>query len=273
MQQYLDLLDDVLTNGKRLSDPKGLGNLSVLGRHMRFNMADGFPLITTKKVNFSYVMHELLWFLSGETRMDYLKRHKVPIWDPWATKEKCAKYSREAGDLGPIYGYQWRHWQKRDGGEIDQIRNLINEINLRKYSKRMIVTAWNPEDVEVVTIAPCHVMFKCYIEGNNLSLHLFQRAADVFIGVPYNIASYALLLYLLAQVTNLQPKELVYTTSDTHLYINCLEQVRLQLQRSPRLLPSLQLNKSVRDIFKFTGRDIKLVGYDPHPFIKAPVAI
>lgn len=272
MIQYLRLVDDVLKNGKRLDDPKGIGNISVLGRQLRFSMSDGFPLVTTRRLNFSWFAHELIWFLSGDTKISYLKDHNVPIWDVSGSKEKTSQFGREEGDLGPVYGVQWRHWRKHNGGEIDQIKNLVEEIKTKKFSKRMLVTSWNPEDIQKVSVAPCHVMFKAYVVGNTLSLHVFQRAADVYIGVPNNIACYALLLHMLAQVTDLIPNELVYTMSDTHIYMINIDQARIQLTRDPKQPPTLELNQSIKDIFKFTIDDIKLVNYNPHPFIKSLVA-
>jgi thymidylate synthase len=272
MIQYLGLIDDVLKNGRRLEDPKGIGNISVLGRQLRFSMKDGFPLVTTRKLKFSWFAHELIWFLSGDTRIDYLNNNGVTFWDISGSKEQTSRFGREEGDLGPVYGAQWRHWKKHGGGEIDQINNLVEEIKTKKFSKRMLVTSWNPEDIQNVSIAPCHVMFKAYVAGDTLSLHIFQRAADVYIGVPNNIACYALLLHMLAQVTDLIPNELVYTMSDTHIYMINIDQAKIQLAREPKQLPTLELNKSIKDIFKFTIDDIKLSNYDPYPFIKSSVA-
>lgn len=276
MKQYLDLLRYVLANGRlRTTDTQGVGNIAVLGYQNRFSLTEGsgFPLLTTKKIPFRYVIGELLWFLSGESRVDFLRKNKITIWDPWATKEACERYGLEEGDLGRIYGPQWIHWLKRDGGEINQIANLINGLKEDPYSKRHKVTAWNPEDIDSVFVAPCHGDFKCFVTDDMVSLHLCQRSADVFIGVPFNIASYALLLLMIAQVTGLKPGEFVHTTSDTHIYLNHIEQSRLQLTREPRPLPQLKINPDVKDIFKFTFSDFKLEGYDPFPHIPAPVGV
>lgn len=275
MKKYLDVLADVLQNGVlRKSDPQGVGSIAVFVREMRFAMSDGFPLVTTKKVNFRYVLGELLWFLRGDRRVDFLKENKIPIWDPWAKKEVCERYSLEEGDLGPIYGPQWIHWKKRDGGEINQIANLVRSLKDNPDScRRHVVTAWNPEDVDSVAVAPCHYLFKCFVADGILSIHLTQRSADFFIGVPYNIASYATLLTMLAQVTGLRAGELVITTEDTHVYLNTISQAKLQLSREPRPLPRLTINPDVKDIFKFTFEDFEIAGYDPHPFISAEVAV
>ncbi|MDP2946341.1 MAG: thymidylate synthase [bacterium] len=276
MKQYLDLLRYVLANGKhRLVDAQGVGNIAVLGYQMRFSLADGngFPLLTTKRIPFRFVVGELIWFLRGERRVDFLRKNNITIWDPWATKEACERYGLEEGDLGRIYGPQWIHWLKRDGGEINQIANLVESLKKDPNSKRHMVTAWNPEDVDGVFVAPCHGIFKCFVVDGVLSLHLFQRSADVFIGVPFNIASYSLLLLMLAQVTGLKTGEFVHTTSDTHIYLNHVDQVKLQLSREPRPLPRIRLNAEVKDIFKFTFDDFRLEDYDPYPHISAPVGI
>ncbi|MFA5098700.1 MAG: thymidylate synthase [Candidatus Paceibacterota bacterium] len=274
MKQYLDLLRHVLANGRlRKTDTQGVGNIAVLGHTMRFRMDDGFPLMTTKKIPFRYVVGELLWFLKGESRVDFLKENKIPIWDMWATKEACAQYGLEEGDLGRIYGPQWIHWKKRDGGEINQIARLIEGLKNDPNSKRHKVIAWNPEDVDSVFVAPCHGDFKCFVADGKVSLHLCQRSADVFIGVPFNIASYALLLMMIAQVTGLKADEFVHTTSDTHVFLNHIDQARMQLGREPKPLPRVTLNPDVKDIFKFTFTDFKLEGYDPHPHIPAPVGL
>ncbi|MFH1346936.1 MAG: thymidylate synthase [Spirochaetota bacterium] len=276
MRQYLDLLRYVLENGgRRAIDVQGVGNIAVLGYQNRFSLAEGsgFPLLTTKKIPFRYVVGELLWFLSGESRIDFLRKNKITIWDPWATKEACERYGLEEGDLGRIYGPQWIHWLKRDGGEINQIANLVKGLRDDPCSKRHKVIAWNPEDVDSVFVAPCHGDFKCFVVDDMVSLHLCQRSADVFLGVPFNIASYALLLLMIAQVTGLRPGEFVHTTSDTHIYFNHIEQSRLQLTREPRPLPRLAINPDVKDIFNFTFDDFKLEGYNPYPNIPAPVGV
>lgn len=274
MQQYLDLLRYVLEHGEDKGDYKGeINNRAVFGYTARYNLQEGFPLLTTKKLHLRSILYELLWFLQGRTDNQWLNEHKVTIWDEWATPEECAKFGREPGDLGPIYGAQWRRWQKRDGGVIDQIANVIEEIKTRPYSKRLIVTAWNPEDVEQVTLAPCHSLFKFYVAGDKLSLQLFQRSADVFLGVPFNIASYSLLLMMVAQVTGLKPWEFVHTMSDTHLYHIHFDQARLQLTREPRPLPTMKINPNVKSINDFKFEDFELTGYDPHPHIKAAVTV
>lgn len=273
MKQYLELLEHVLLRGKlRKTDPQGIGNIAVAGYEMRFHPADAFPLLTTKKINFRYVIGELLWFLRGESRIDFLKGNKIPIWDPWATKEETAKYGLEEGDVGPIYPVQWIHWKKRDGGEINQIANLVKELKETHDSRRYMVTSWNPEDVNV-PVAPCHGIFKCFVVEETLSLCMWQRSADVIIGVPFNMASYSLLLLMLAQVTGLKPGEFIHYLVDTHIYLNHIEQAKLQLSRIPRLLPRVTLNPEVKDIFKFTFDDFTLEGYDPHPHISAEVGI
>jgi len=276
MKQYLDLLSYVFENGiKRSIDVQGVGNKAILGYENRFDLSKGFPLLTTKKVNFHYVLGELLWFLTGESRVDFLRKNNIPIWDSWATKEVCDQVGLKEGDFGPIYGPQWIHWKRRDGNEINQIKDLVEEIMSYPYSKRMMVTSWNPEDVAAdrVFIAPCHGIFKCCVLGNKLHLHMFQRSADVFVGVPFNIASYSLLLMMLAQVTGYEPGEFVHTTSDTHLYLNLIKQTKIQLQRKPKQLPKVNINPEVKNIFDFTFEDFELVGYDPHKFIKVPVAL
>lgn len=273
MKQYLNLLEDVLENGQGKKDPQGVGSVAVCGRQMRFDLSQGFPLLTTKKLSFKFIAHELLWFLRGDSDISYLKEHGVTIWDEWATKEACAKYGREEGDLGPIYGPQWRHWKKRDGGEIDQIENLIKGLKENPDWRRHMVTAWNPEDVDNVFVAPCHGIFKCFAVNGELSLHLFQRSADIFLGVPYNIASYSLLLMMIAQVTGMKAKELIVTTSDTHLYYNHFEQAKEQLGRKPGTLPKLTLNPEVKNIFDFKFEDFILTDYHPQAAIKGEVAI
>ena len=272
-KQYLDLLKDVLENGQGKSDPHGVGSIAVCGRQMRFDVTDKFPLLTTKKLSFKSIAHELIWFLKGESRVDYLKEHGVTIWDEWATKENAAKYGLEEGDLGRIYGPQWRHWRTSSGGEIDQIKNLIDSLVKHPDWRRHMVTAWNPEDVDKVFVAPCHGIFKCFAVNGEISLHLFQRSGDVFLGIPYNIASYSLLLLMIAQATGLKAKEFIHTISDTHIYANHIEQAKEQLTREPRELPTLKLNPNVKNIFDFKYEDFILDGYDPHPNIKGDVAI
>ena len=274
MRQYLDLLQHVLDHGDDKGDYKGeINNRAVCGYMMRFNLQAGFPLLTTKKVHLKSVIYELLWFVQGRTDNQWLHDRGVTIWDEWATKAECAKYGRAEGDLGPIYGAQWRHWRKRDGGEIDQIANVIHEIKTKPYSKRLIVSAWNPEDVDAVTLSPCHSLFKFYVAGDKLSLHLFQRSADIFLGVPFNIASYSLLLMMVAQVTGLKPWEFVHTTSDTHLYHLHFPQAKLQLTREPRQLPTMKLNPKIKRLEDFKFEDFELLNYDPHPGIKAQVTV
>lgn len=274
MRQYLNLLKCVLENGEDKGDYKGeINNRAICGYQMRFNLEKGFPLLTTKKLHLKSIIYELLWFLAGSTDNQWLNQKGVTIWNEWATAKECAKFGRREGDLGPIYGEQWRRWRTRDGKTIDQIANVIEEIKTRPYSKRMIVSAWNPEDVSRVTIAPCHSLFKFYVSGNKLSLHLFQRSADVFLGVPFNIASYSLLLMMIAQVTNLKPGDFIHTTSDTHIYHIHSAAAREQLKRRPRKLPVMKINPSVANINDFKFEDFELVGYNPHPHIKALVTI
>ena len=264
MQQYLDLLRHIRGNGVMKEDRTGTGTQSVFGYQMRFNLADGFPLLTTKKVHLKSIIYELLWFLAGDTNIKYLQEHGVSIWDEWAD---------ENGNLGPVYGYQWRKWPAPDGRVIDQISMVIDTIKRNPDSRRMLVTAWNPADVEKMALPPCHCLFQFYVAGGKLSCQLYQRSADVFLGVPFNIASYALLTLMIAQVTGLEPGEFVHTTGDTHLYKNHFEQVALQLSREPRPLPTMRLNPDVKSIFDFKYEDFTLEGYDPWPAIKAPVAV
>jgi len=273
VQQYLDLLKYVLDNGAKKGDPQGVGNIAICGYQMRFKMDDGFPMMTTKKVPLKSVIYELLWFLRGDTNVKYLNDHGVTIWDEWATPEACARYGLPAGELGPIYGAQWRHWKKRDGGEIDQIADVVNEIKTNPNSRRLVVTSWNPEDVDRVFVAPCHCFFKFFVAEGKLSLHLFQRSCDIFLGVPFNIASYSLLLMMMAQVTGLKAHEFIHTLSDAHIYVNHIEQVKTQLARDPRPLPKMIINPEVKDIFDFKFEDFKLEGYDPHPSIKADIGV
>ena len=264
MQQYLDLLKHIRANGVMKEDRTGTGTQSVFGYQMRFNLADGFPLLTTKKVHLKSIIYELLWFLAGDTNIKYLQDHGVSIWDEWAD---------ENGNLGPVYGYQWRNWPAPDGRTIDQISLLVDTIRKNPDSRRMLVTAWNPADVEKMALPPCHCLFQFYVADGKLSCQLYQRSADVFLGVPFNIASYALLTLMIAQVTGLEPGEFVHTTGDTHLYKNHFEQVALQLTREPRPLPVMKLNPDVKSLFDFKYEDFTLEGYNPWPAIKAPVAV
>jgi thymidylate synthase len=264
MRQYLDLLDQVLTHGVHKSDRTGTGTRSVFGYQMRFDLAEGFPLVTTKKVHVRSIIHELLWFLRGETNIQYLTDNGVSIWNEWADAD---------GELGPVYGKQWRSWATPDGGSIDQMQGIIEQIKRNPDSRRLIVSAWNVADVAQMALPPCHLLFQFYVAEGRLSCQLYQRSADVFLGVPFNIASYALLTLMVAQATDLQPGEFVHTLGDAHLYDNHLEQARLQLSREPRPLPTVRLNPAVKDLFAFRFQDFELLNYDPHPHIKAPVAI
>ena len=264
MQQYHQLLQHILDKGIQKGDRTGTGTLSVFGYQMRFDLSDGFPLVTTKKCHTRSIFHELLWFLAGDTNIKYLKDNKVSIWDEWAD---------ENGDLGPVYGYQWRHWPDGNGGELDQIKNLIQQIKNNPNSRRLIVSAWNVADVDQMALPPCHLLFQFYVADGKLSCQLYQRSADVFLGVPFNIASYALFLVMVAQVCDLKPGEFIHTFGDAHLYNNHLDQARLQLSRDCRPLPRLSLNPDVKDIFSFKYEDITLEGYDPHPHIKAAVSV
>ena len=264
MRQYLGLLARVLDEGAQKSDRTGTGTLSVFGHQMRFDLADGFPLVTTKKLHVKSIVHELLWFLAGDTNIRYLKENGVNIWDEWAD---------ENGYLGPVYGKQWRSWPARDGGTIDQIANVVTAIRNNPDSRRLIVTAWNPADVDKMALPPCHLLMQFYVAGGKLSCQMYQRSADVFLGVPFNIASYALLTLMVAQVTDLEPGEFILTLGDAHLYLNHLEQARQQLEREPRAFPQLRLNRDVKDLFAFKYEDFVLEGYEPHPAIKAPIAV
>ena len=264
MEQYLDLMRRVRTQGVRKTDRTGTGTLSVFGHQMRFDLGAGFPLVTTKKVHLKSVIHELLWFLEGDTNTKHLNANGVTIWDEWAD---------ENGDLGPIYGAQWRSWPTPDGGSIDQLQEVVETLKTTPDSRRMIVTAWNPADLPDMALAPCHCLFQLYVAEGRLSCQLYQRSADVFLGVPFNIASYALLTMMLAQVAGLKPGELVHTLGDTHLYLNHLEQADLQLARTPRPLPRMRLNPDVTNLFQFRYEDFELTGYDPHPHIAAAVAV
>ena len=264
MQQYLDLLARVRTEGAKKTDRTGTGTLSVFGHQMRFDLSEGFPLVTTKKLHLKSIIVELLWFLSGATNTGYLKEHGVSIWDEWADAE---------GNLGPVYGKQWRSWETPDGQTIDQIANAVADLKRNPDSRRIIVTAWNPGDLSKMALAPCHCLFQFYVTDGKLSCQLYQRSADVFLGVPFNIASYALLTMMMAQVTGLKPGDFVHTFGDAHLYLNHLEQADLQLSRAPRPLPQMNINPAVSSIFDFKYEDFELTGYDPHPHIKAPVAV
>lgn len=264
MKQYLDLLDRILTEGVKKEDRTGTGTISVFGNQMRFNLEDGFPLLTTKKLHLKSIIYELLWFLRGDTNIKYLKDHGVSIWDEWAD---------ENGELGPVYGHQWRSWPDENGGTIDQIQNVVNQIKNNPDSRRMIVSAWNVAEVERMALPPCHTMFQFYVAKGRLSLQLYQRSADTFLGVPFNIASYALLLQMMAQVTGLKAGDFIHTTGDTHLYLNHIEQAKLQLTRTPRPLPRMIINPDVKDIFDFKYEDFQLEGYDPWPHIKAAVSV
>jgi thymidylate synthase len=264
MKQYLDLMRHVRDNGTRKEDRTGTGTLSVFGYQMRFDLADGFPLVTTKKVHLRSIIHELLWFLKGDTNIRYLHDNKVTIWDEWAD---------ENGDLGPVYGSQWRSWPTADGRHIDQISQVIDQIRNNPDSRRIIVSAWNVGEVDNMALPPCHAFFQFYVANGKLSCQLYQRSADIFLGVPFNIASYALLLQMMAQVTGLEAGDFVHTFGDAHLYLNHLEQTDLQLSRTPLRLPQMHINPDVKDLFAFTFDDFELQDYDPHPHIKAPVAV
>ena len=264
MRAYLDLMRQVLETGASKTDRTGTGTLSIFGPQMRFDLGAGFPLLTTKRVHLKSIIHELLWFLQGATNIQYLKENGVTIWDEWADAN---------GDLGPVYGYQWRSWPARDGRHIDQIAQVIGEIRKNPDSRRLIVSAWNVGDLDKMALMPCHAFFQFYVAEGRLSCQLYQRSADFFLGVPFNIASYALLTMMVAQVTGLKPGEFVHTFGDTHLYLNHLDQAKEQLSREPRALPQMKLNPAVKDIFAFRYEDFTLEGYDPHPAIKAPIAV
>lgn len=264
MKQYLDLMRHVLENGTQKHDRTGTGTLSVFGYQMRFNLQDGFPLVTTKKLHLKSIIHELIWFLKGDTNIAYLKENGVRIWDEWAD---------EQGNLGPVYGYQWRNWPKPDGGHIDQISQVVNMIKKNPDSRRLIVSAWNVADVENMALPPCHSLFQFYVADGKLSCQLYQRSADIFLGVPFNIASYALLTMMVAQVCNLQYGDFIHTFGDAHLYNNHIEQANLQLSREPRPLPTMRINPDVKDIFQFKYEDFTLENYDPWPHIKGAVAV
>jgi len=264
MKAYLDLVQRVLEEGVRKGDRTGTGTLSIFGAQLRFDLSEGFPLVTTKRVHLKSIVHELLWFLAGDTNVRYLQANGVTIWDEWADAN---------GDLGPVYGKQWRSWATPDGGTIDQISQVLDEIRSNPNSRRMIVTAWNPADLEKMALAPCHCLFQFHVADGRLSCQLYQRSADIFLGVPFNIASYALLTHMIAHVTGLKPGEFIHSFGDAHLYINHLDQAREQLTREPRKLPTLRLNPAVKSLFDFQYEDISVEGYDPHAPIKAPVAV
>lgn len=264
MKQYLDLLDHVLTNGVKKSDRTGTGTISVFGYQMRFDMADGFPLLTTKKLHTKSILHELLWFLQGNTNIKYLNEKGVTIWNEWADKN---------GNLGPIYGYQWRSWPASDGQTIDQISQVIDSIQNNPDSRRHIVSAWNVGELDNMALPPCHILFQFYVAEGKLSCQLYQRSADIFLGVPFNIASYAFLLHMFAQVTGLQPGEFIHTLGDAHIYLNHVEQVMLQLTREPRALPKLCINPDVKSIFDFKYEDFAIENYDPHPHIRGEISV
>ncbi len=264
MKQYLDLLRHIRENGVVKKDRTGVGTQSVFGYQCRYDLSEGFPLLTTKKVHLKSIIYELLWFIAGDTNVKYLQDHKVTIWDEWAD---------ENGDLGPVYGQQWRSWKTTDGRCVDQLAQVVETIKNNPDSRRMLVCAWNPGDVDKMALPPCHCLFQFYVAEGKLSCQLYQRSADTFLGVPFNIASYALLTMMIAQVCGLQPGEFIHTTGDTHLYLNHLEQADLQLSREPRPLPKMKINPDVKDIFSFKYEDFELVDYDPWPAIKAPVAV
>lgn len=264
MKQYLDLMQHVLDNGVHKEDRTGTGTRSIFGHQMRFDLQQGFPLVTTKKLHLRSIIHELLWFLRGDTNIAYLKENGVSIWDEWAD---------ENGELGPVYGSQWRAWPAADGRHIDQISQVLEQIRNNPDSRRIIVSAWNVGEIDKMALPPCHAFFQFYVADGKLSCQLYQRSADIFLGVPFNIASYALLTTMMAQVSELQPGDFVYTLGDAHLYANHLEQARTQLQREPRLLPKMKINPQVGDLFAFRFEDFELLDYDPYPHIKAPVAV
>ena len=264
MKQYLDLMQHVVDHGVRKEDRTGTGTLSVFGYQMRFDLQAGFPVLTTKKLHLRSIIHELLWFLKGETNIRYLHDNGVTIWDEWAD---------DSGDLGPVYGYQWRSWPAADGRHVDQISQVVDQLKNNPDSRRIIVSAWNVGEIENMALPPCHAFFQFYVAEGRLSCQLYQRSADIFLGVPFNIASYALLTLMMAQATGLKPGDFIHTLGDAHLYSNHLEQTRLQLQREPRSLPGMKINPEVKDLFAFRFEDFELVDYNPHPHIKAPVAV
>lgn len=264
MKQYLDLLNHVLEKGEKKADRTGTGTISIFGHQMRFDLNEGFPILTTKKLHLRSIIHELLWFLKGATNTQYLHENKVSIWDEWAD---------EKGELGPVYGYQWRHWPTYDGSHIDQISLALDALKNDPDSRRHVISAWNVAHLDKMALPPCHILFQFYVSGNNLSCQLYQRSADIFLGVPFNIASYSLLLMMMAQVLELKPFEFVHTLGDAHIYLNHLDQVRLQLTREPRPLPTMRLNPAVKDIFDFKFEDFELTNYDPHPHIRGEISV
>ena len=264
MRQYLDLMKDILQNGASKSDRTGTGTLSIFGRQLRFNLADGFPMVTTKKLHLRSIIYELLWFLNGDTNIKYLKDNGVSIWDEWADEE---------GNLGPVYGYQWRSWPARNGGKIDQIANLIEQLKRKPDSRRHIVTAWNPADVDDMALPPCHTLFQFYVADGKLSCQLYQRSCDTFLGLPFNIASYALLTHMVAQQCDLEVGDFVWTGGDTHLYMNHIDQTKLQLEREPFALPTLKINRKPNSLFEYQFGDFEILNYQAHPSIKAPIAV
>lgn len=280
MRAYLDLLKTVLEHGSDRTDRTGTGTRGIFGHQMRLDLREGFPLVTTKKLHVKSIIHELLWFLNGETRVEPLQAAGVRIWNEWATAEQTAKFGRSEGDLGPVYGHQWRNFGatlKADGtyakDGVDQITNLLNEISARPHSRRLIVTGWNPKEADKVALPPCHTLFQFYVQDGELSCQLYQRSADIFLGVPFNIASYALLTMMVAHVCNLKPRDFVHTFGDAHLYKNHFEQARLQLSRDPKPLPKMKLNPDVKDLFSFRYEDFTLEGYEAHPHIAAEVSV
>jgi thymidylate synthase len=264
MKQYLGLLQHVLDNGCERSDRTGTGTLSIFGYQMRFNLEEGFPMLTTKKLHYKSILHELLWFLKGETNIRYLQENGVNIWNEWAD---------EHGELGPVYGYQWRSWNASDGRMIDQISDVVESIKKNPFSRRHVVSAWNVGDLDKMALPPCHILFQFYVAGGKLSCQLYQRSADIFLGVPFNIASYSLLLIMMAQVTGLQPHEFIHTLGDAHIYTNHIEQAKLQLTREPKLLPTMRINPEVKNIFDFKFEDFTPENYNPHPHIKGAISV
>jgi thymidylate synthase len=280
MQAYLDLLRTTLERGRERGDRTGVGTIGLFGHQLRFSLRDGFPLLTTKKVHLRSIIHELLWFISGDTHLEYLQKNKVSIWDEWATPEQCARFGRQPGDLGPIYGHQWRNFgatEKADGSYaadgFDQLEQVVQQIRSNPTSRRLIVSGWNPAEAAQVALPPCHTLFQFYVQDGELSCQLYQRSADIFLGVPFNIASYALLTLMVAQVCGLKPGDFVHTLGDAHLYKNHVQQAREQLERKPKPLPKMHLDPSVRDLFAFRYEHFRLEGYDPHPAIRAEVAV